>query len=156
MDQSLLYRMLEGDEEATALFGNAENCAVIDGRDGPAEIVAAIAAFLPAGYLILGRVTPGSCELQIGGGSTVTVPLSARATQENLLLSISQAMEPAFELRQFRPCDGDGYSIFIAPCAVWSGIERTHPEATEALFLTARRLAAYWSKSYLARLFDKP
>jgi len=156
MNPSLLSRVLQGDEEAIALFGEADHCAVIDWHDGPAEIVAAIAAFLPEGHLSLGRVTPTSCELVVSGKPGVSVPLSAKATQENLLLGIDQAIRPAYELRQFRPCDGDGYSMFVAPASVWSEIERTRPEATERLFLSARRLAAYWSKPYLARMFSKP
>ena len=38
----------------------------------------------------------------------------------------------------------------------WSDIERANPQATEELFLSTRRLAAYWGKSYFARMFSKP
>ena len=156
MNQPLLHRVLEGDEEATALFGEADNCAVIDWRDGPPEIVAAIAGFLPDGYLTLGVVSTASCELLVRDRPPVAAPLSPTATQENFLLSINQAIQPEYELRQFRPFDGDSYSIFVALRSVWSEIERANPQATEDLFLSARRLAVYWSKSYLARMFSKP
>jgi hypothetical protein len=156
MNQPLLHRVLEGDEEAIALFGDAENCAVIDWRDGPAEIVAAIAAFLPDGYLTIGPVTTSSCELLVRDKPPVAAPLSSEATQENLLLSINYAIQPEYELRQFRPLDGDSYSIFVASRSVWSDIERANPQATEELFLSTPRLAAYWGKSYFARMFSKP
>lgn len=152
----LLSRVLEGDEEAIAQFGEADHCAVIDGHDGPAEIVATVAAFLPDGHLALGRVTSASCEFVVSGKPGFVVPLSPRATQENLLLGIDRAIRPEYGLRQFRPIDGDGYSIFVAPMSVWSQLERVHPEATERFFLGAQRLAAYWSKPYLARVFSKP
>jgi hypothetical protein len=156
MNQPLLHRVLEGDEAAAALFGEADNCAVIDWRDGPSEIVAAIAAFLPEGYLTSGRVTTASCELLVRDRQPVVASLSPKATQENLLLSINQAIQPEYELRQFRPLDGDSYSIFVAPRSVWSEIDQANPQATEDLFLSARRLAAYWGKSYLARMLSKP
>ncbi|MCS3747140.1 hypothetical protein FHY18_002736 [Xanthomonas arboricola] len=155
MKQPLLHRVLEGDEEAIALFGGAENCAVIDWRDGPAEIVAAIAAFLPDGYLTIGSVTTSSCELLVRDKSPVTAPLSSKAIQENLLFSINHAIQPEYEARQFPPLDGDSYSIFVASRSVWSDIERGNPEATEELFLSTRRLAAYWGKSYFARMLSK-
>ena len=156
MSQSLLHRVIEGDDEAIALFGEATNCAVIDWRDEPHEIVTAIAAFLPDGYLALGRVSAARCELLVRDKPPIAVPISANATQENLLLSINQAIQPKYELRQFCPFDGDSYSIFVAPQSVWSELERTNSQATEKLFLSAQRLAAYWSKSYLARMFSKP
>lgn len=156
MNQHLLQRVLEGDEEAVALFGAAENCAVIDWRDGPTEIVANIAAFLPEGYLTLGCVTATSCELLVRDKAPVAVSLSPKAKQENFLLKINHAVQPEYELRQFRPVDGDSYSIFVAPRSVWSDIERDNPQATESLFLSAHRLAAYWGKSYFVRMFSKP
>jgi hypothetical protein len=156
MNQALLQRVLEGDEDAQARFGESDHCAVIDWRDGPAEIVKAVAAFLPQGYLAPGRLTQQACELLVQGKAPVVVPLPPKATQERLLLAISDAIGPEFELRQFTPMDGDGYSVFVGPRAVWSAIGSTHPEATERLFLDARRLAAYWSKGYLGRLFSKP
>jgi hypothetical protein len=129
---------------------------VIDWRDGAAEVVAAVAAFLPKGHLTLGRLTGQTCELMVQGKATAVVPLSPEATQENLLLSINNAIAPEFELRQFKPMDGDSYSVFVAPRSEWSSMESAHPQATELLFLSAQRLAAYWSKSYLSRLFSKP
>ncbi|MBD9480575.1 hypothetical protein [Pseudoxanthomonas sp. PXM02] len=156
MKKSLLHRVLEGNEEAIAMFGEADNCAVIDWKAGPLDIVEAIADFLPDGYLTLGRVTATSCELMVTGKRPFCAQILSRATQENLLLSINQAVQPEYELRQFRPSYGDGYSLYVAPRSVWSEIERSNPEASESLFLSAPRLAAYWSKSYLVRMFSKP
>jgi len=156
MDQMLLQRVLEGDQAAQMLFGESDHCAVIDWRDGAAEVVDAVAAFLPEGYLALGQLTERTCELIVQGRSPVLVELSPTATQEKLLLSICNTIAPDYELRQFRPMDGDSYSVFVAPHSVWVGIESGHPEAAERLFLSAQRLAAYWSKGFLARVFSKP
>jgi len=78
------------------------------------------------------------------------------AKQEELLVQLNSVLSPDFELRQFRPVDGDGYAILVAPRATWSEMERTYPEATERLFLTTERLATFWRKGYIARLFSKP
>lgn len=156
MDTSLLYRVLEGDALAAEEFGEADTCAVVDWRDGPRGIVAALAAFLPDGYLAVGRVDASGCQILVHGKPPVTVPLPANATQEHLLAGIDRALAPAYGLRQFRPVDGDGYAIYVAPGPVWSEIERAYPQATERFFLSAERLAAYWSKGYWRRLFGKP
>lgn len=156
MDTSLLYRLLEGDASAAEAFGEANTCAVIDWRDGAREIVVAIAEFLPDGTLAVGHVDASGCEILVHGKPPVTVPLPANATQEHLLAGIDRALAPAYGLRQFRPVDGDGYAIYVAPGPVWSEIERAYPQATERFFLSAERLAAYWSKGYWRRLFGKP
>lgn len=137
-------------------FGGADHCAVIDWRDGPVQVVDAIAFFLPNGYLSQRKLSEQTYEIIVRGRPPVLTALSPTATQEHLLLSISDAIAPEYELRQYRPIDGDGYSIFVAPQSVWTRIEGEHRDATERLFLNARRLAAYWSKGYLARLFSKP
>jgi hypothetical protein len=156
MISAFLQRVLQGDEEAIASFGEAEHCAGIDWRDRPTEIVSAIAAFLPTGYLVAEDRGDSTYGVVVHEEPPRSVLVSWPTKQEDLLARINAILSPDFELRQFRPFDGDGYSLFVAPRAVWSEIERTHPEATERLFLTADRLAAYWRKGYLARLFSKP
>ncbi|WP_446809108.1 hypothetical protein ACH50O_17895 [Methylomonas sp. 2BW1-5-20] len=156
MNQTLLQRVLDGDQTAQTQFGEAEHCVVIDWRDGPAEVVEAIAAFLPTGYLALGTLSEQTCELIVQGRPPVLVEISPNAMQEKLLLCISNAIAPEYEIRQYRPMDGDGYSVFVAPQSVWANIESAHPKAVQRLFLSAQRLAAYWSKGYLARVFSKP
>ena len=156
MSQALLQRVLAGEQEAQVQFGEARHCAVIDWRDGPREIVDVVAAFLPDGFLILGALSGDSCEFVVPGRKPVCFHLSRRAKQENLIFAINEAIKPDYEIRQYRPNDGDGYSLFVAPQAVWSGLENADPEAIERLFLNAQRLAEYWSKGYMARLFSKP
>jgi hypothetical protein len=156
MDRALLNRVLLGDENAIADFGESEHCAVIDWRDGLAEIVAAVAPFLPAGHMALGRLAASEAEIVVAGRAPIPIALSPRPAQESLLLSVNKALQPDFELRQFRPVDGDGYALFVAPRSLWSEAERSHPQAIEKLFLSVERLSAYWSKSYLARLFTNP
>lgn len=153
MDRVLLERVLQGDIESVALFGRADHCAVVDWRDGLTEIVTAVAAFLPAGYLHIGGAG-GGIRLVVQG--TPNLPPVRSAKQEGLLLQVNRALEPEFELRQFRPADGDSYSIFVAPASFWQEIDRTHPEASEHYFLPMERLAAFWSKSYLGRLLSRP
>ena len=156
MNRALLDGVLHGGVDAFAAFGDAEHCAVIDWRDGPAEIVAAVASFLPPNHLTLGRHSETECELVVTAKAPKSVLLSPAAKQEMLLLAINEALQPEFELRQFRPFDGDGYSIFVAPRSVWSEIQRAQPQAVDRLFLTMERLAAYWRRGYFARLFSKP
>jgi hypothetical protein len=154
MDRALLERVLQGDPESVVLFGEAEHCAVVDWRDGFPQIVAAVAAFLPAGHLHIGGVIGGDNAVTVKGKPSLAPPQSTK--QEALLLHINQALRPDFELRQFRPADGDSYSIFVAPESVWQEIDRSHPKASEKYFLSIERLAAFWSKSYFARMFSKP
>lgn len=137
-------------------FGEADHCAVIDWRDGPVEVVDAVAFFLPNGYLSHRKLSEQAYEIIVQGRPPVLTELSPKATQEKLLLSICNAIAPEYELRQYRPMDGDSYSVFVAPRSVWASMEGQHRDATERLFLNAARLAAYWSKGYLARLFSKP
>jgi hypothetical protein len=156
MQQMLLQRVLDGDKSAEIQFGESEYCAIIDWRDGAQEIVEAVASFLPDGYLEIGQVTEQACELIVGGKSPVLAELSPTATQERLLLSISNAIAPNYELRQFRPMDGDSYSIFVASSSVWADMDSKNPQAAERVFLSAKRLAAYWSKGFISRMFSRP
>lgn len=84
MNRAFLQRVLEGDHEAQALFGEAENCAVIDWRDGAAEVVTAIAAFLPKGQL-----TPMD-------GDSYSVFVAPRSMWSNIESAHRQATERLF------------------------------------------------------------
>jgi len=155
MNQALLQRVLEGDQSAIEQFAESDNCAVIDWRDGLPDLVAAVEPFLPEGYL---RLEPkgGEFLLHAGGRDPQAVEVRAQRRQEDLIASLNRALLPDFELRQFTPIGGDGYSLFVAPATVWQDIERSHAIAVQRCFLSAERLAAYWRKGYLARLFSKP
>jgi hypothetical protein len=155
MNRALLNRVLRGDADAIEQFGESDHCAVVDWKDGLEEIVDAVADFLPSGHL---RVEANSGERQRvvrADGVAVEAP-SEPVRQEELLAAVNRALVPQFELRRFRPVDGDGYSLFVAPAELWTELERVHPEATERYFLEVARLAAYWKKSLVGRLFSKP
>lgn len=156
MNNKLLTQMLDGDEEAIEQFGESDNCAVIDWRDGLPELVSAVEPFLPKEHLRLEQIDEVSFQLYAGSGAPQAINVTASVKQEDLIEFLNQALMPNFELRQFTPNDGDGYSLYIAPSTVWHEIERTHPDAVGEYFLSAERLAAYWRKSYFARLFSKP
>jgi hypothetical protein len=156
MNRTLLNRVIAGDQEAVAGFGEAEHCAVIDWRDDFDEIVAAVAPFLPEGYVTVRHDGEDACQLLVRGKAPGPISLSPGVRQETHFQSINDALKPEFELRQFRPFDGDSYSLFVAPSSLWSEIEAAHPHAVERLFLPIDRLVAYRRKGYLARLFSKP
>lgn len=155
MDRALLARVLQGDEDAIARFGESDHCAVVDWRDDLPAIVEAVAPFLPNGYLRL-EATPGLPPSLIAGGRPPQqVPASA-TRQEDLISAVNRSLHPEFELRRFRPIDGDGYSLFVAPAKLWAELDRTSPAETERYFLGAERLAKYWRKGFFARLLSKP
>ena len=156
MNQALLSRVLQDDPEAIAAFGESDHCAVIDWRDGLAEIVGAVSAFLPDHYLAVEQLPDHQYNLLAGGRPPAPVSVLPNVKQVALISAVNEAIQPEFELRQFTPFDGDSYSLFVAPRVVWSAMERDHPKSTERLFLSAARLASYWSKSYLSRIFSKP
>jgi len=156
MNNELLARLLEGDEEAIDQFGESDNCAVIDWRDGFPELISAVEPFLPKGHLQLEQIDEVTFQLYAGSNGPQAINVTANVKQEALIELLNRALMPDFELRQFTPNDGDGYSLYVAPSTVWQEIKRTHPDAVEEYFLSAERLAAYWRKSYLARLFSKP
>jgi hypothetical protein len=155
MDRALLGRVLQGDEEAIARFGESDHCAVIDWRDGLPGIVQAVAPFLPEDYLRLEEPAGLQPRLVAGGRPPQEVPAAANR-QEDLISAVNRALLPEFELHRFRPIDGDGYSLFVAPADLWAELERSSPDATERYFLGAERLAAYWRKGFFARLLTKP
>ncbi len=155
MNRALLNRVLKGEAEAIEQFGEADHCAVVDWKDDLEAIVGAVAAFIPSGFLQVQPLSAGGQQLVLADGTKIDAPPSP-VRQEELIALVNRAIAPQFELRRFRPVDGDGYSLFVAPADVWSELERTHPEATERYFLGAERLAAFWRKGFVGRLFSKP
>lgn len=155
MNRALLIRVLKGDAEAVEQFGDSDHCAVVDWKDDLQAIVAAVAEFVPSGFLRIDA--PGSNGQRIvrADGKAIECP-SAPVRQEELIALVNRALAPQFELRRYRPVDGDGYSLFVASADLWSELERDHPEATARYFLGAERLAAYWRKGFVGRLFSKP
>lgn len=156
MIPALLQRALQGDAEAIASCGEPGHCAVIDWRDGFPEIVTTISAFLPQAFLTVEDQGDSSYRLSARSQPPRSVLIPARSRQEDLLAQIDSVTRPDFELRQFKPVDGDGYALLVAPSAIWSEMESAYPEATERLFLTADRLAAFRRKGFFARLFSRP
>jgi hypothetical protein len=155
MKTDIIQTLLRGDEEAILGLGESDICAVVDWRDGAEEIFTAIAEFLPDGFLAAIPSEDGLMTISASGGPTleVNVPLNK---QEPFIDSINRILSPDYEIRQFRPCDGDGYSLLVRPASWWSQFDEKHPEIAEKYFLSTKRLAAYWSKNYFARLLSKP
>lgn len=156
MSLPLLKRVLSGDSDAIAEFGDGDNCAIIDWRAGLPEIAEEIAAKLPDGYFNVVSATPETLVVDVGSRKQQIVSASRETKQEELLVRFDELLRPDYEMRQFRPFDGDSYSIYIAECAVWARFEQSDAKALESCFLSMPRLAAYWKKSYFARLFSKP
>jgi hypothetical protein len=156
MSLPLLRRVLTGDADAIGAFGDGEICAVIDWRAGLPEMAEEIAAKLPDGHFTIVSATAEELRVQIGSRGQQTVPVGPEAKQEELLLRLDGLLHPEYEMRQFRPFDGDSYSLYIAEAKTWAALQHESGEALEKYFLTIPRLAAYRKKSYFARLFSKP
>ena len=120
------------------------------------EIVEEIAAKLPEGHFKVVRSTAEEVVVHVGSRTEEALAVELDAKQEDVLLRLDRLLHPEYEMRQFRPFDGDSYSIYIAEVETWTAIERESGKAVEKYFLTIPRLAAYWKKSYLARLFSSP
>ena len=155
MNRALLNRVLKGDAEAVEQFGESDHCAVVDWKDDLEAIVVAVSEFVPTGCLRIESPGSDGQRLVHADGKVIESP-SAPVRQEELIALVNRALAPQFELRRYRPVDGDGYALFVAPAELWSELERNHPEATERYFLGAERLAAYWRKGFVGRLFSKP
>jgi hypothetical protein len=156
MSLPLLRRVLSGDADAIAEFGDADYCAIVDWRAGLPEMADEIAAKLPGGYFKILSSTPNELVVEVGSRPKEIVSTSTETKQEELLLRLDRLLHPEYEIRQFRPFDGDSYSLYIAASPTWSSLEQTDAKALENYFLTMPRLAAYWKKGYFARLFSKP
>ena len=155
MKNDIIKTLLRRDEEEILRLGESDICAVVDWRDGAEEIFAAVAEFLPDGFLAALPSKDGLLTISANSGANleVTVPLKK---QEPFIDSLNRVLSPDYEIRQFRPCDGDGYSLLVRPASWWSQFDEKHPEIAEKYFLSTKRLAAYWSKNYFARLLSNP
>jgi hypothetical protein len=156
MPKTLFSGLISDDGEAVAAFGESDNCVVVDWRDGPDEIFEAVTPFLPQGYFRVGRRGSTEWVVQAGERPAHTVEFFKGSRQEEFLVALNQVLAPDFELWQYTPANGDGYSLFLAPSAWWRSFAAEHPRVLAKYFLSANRLAAYMRKSYFARLFSKP
>lgn len=153
MNRDILNKVLDGDQEAITTFGGCDHCVVVDWRDQADDVVSAFAAFLPGKKLLVDEIDEGSYRIYYGERSADS---ASGLRHEELFLLINSLLAPAFEARQFRPFDGDSYSLYLASTQLWKELEEERPEAVDKYFLSMERLAAYWRKSYWARLFSKP
>jgi len=156
MSLQLLRRVLAGDSEAIAEFGDGDNCAIIDWRARLPEIADEVAAKLPDGYFKILSSTPEEVVVEVGSTAREVISAAEGTKQEELLVLVDRLLYPEYEMRQFRPFDGDSYSIYIADSATWAKLEQSDAKALEKYFLSMPRLAAYWKKGYFARLFTNP
>ena len=156
MPSTLLQRVLSGDTEAIVAFAMPESCVVVDWRDRLPEILDSVAELLPPDYLRVVSEDQASMVVQVAGREPQTLSWEPKTKQEQLLLVVNRLLAPAYEMRSFRPVNGDAYALYLAPSSLWRSIEASHPEATERYFLSMERLAAFWGKSYFTRLFSKP
>lgn len=153
MDRALLNRVLEGDPIAAEQFGESDHCAVVDWKDGLEKIIAALADFLPSDHLRIEVFEGTRKKIVRADGMTIEMP-STSIKQEEIVALVNRVLAPRFEIRRFRPIDGDGYSLFVAPAELWAELEFEHPKETERYFMSAERLATYWRKSFVGRLFS--
>jgi hypothetical protein len=156
MDDTLISGLVSDDEEAVAAFGESDSCVVVDWRDGAEEIFEAVVPFLPSGYLRIESRSSTEWAVQAGSRPECIVLFLSDTKQEDFFVSLNQVLAPDYELWQYTPFIGDGYSLLLAPCAWWQAFSHEHPRVLAKYFLSANRLAAYMRKSYFARLFSKP
>lgn len=154
--ETLFSGLISGDEEAVAAFGESDNCVVVDWRDGAEEIFEALMPFLPQDYLRVAKLRNTEWTVQAGDRPPRTIKFSRYTKQEEIFVVLNEVFAPDYELRQYIPADGDGYSLFLAPTAWWQSFADKHPRTLAKYFLSTNRLAAYWRKGYLARLLSKP
>lgn len=156
MNDALIAGLFSDDENAIAAFGESDICVVIDWRDGAEEILDAIMPFLPRDYLAAERQGDTEWVIQAGARAAQTVEYGPETKQEAFFVVLNELLAPEFELRQYRPVNGDGYALYLAPKEWWNSFATAHPKVMEKYFLAAERLAAYMKKSYFMRLFSKP
>lgn len=156
MNESFISGLVAEDEEAIASFGESDNCVVVDWRDGAEEIFEAVIAFLPKEYLIIEKKGDAEWAVKAGGRSPKSVEYRKDTRQEDFFVALNETLVPDFELRQYTPADGDGYSLYLASCTWWKSASDEHPTVVEKYFMPVERLARYMRKGYWARLFSKP
>lgn len=154
--ETLIAGLIAGNQEAVDTFGESHICVVVDWRDGAAEILEALTPFLPPGYLQFKKRGRTKWVVQAGDRPPRTIEFTKDTKQERFFVALNQLLAPDFELWRYTPMDGDGYSLYLAPAAWWRTFADQHPKALAKYFVSVERLAAYWQKSYLARLFSKP
>jgi hypothetical protein len=153
-DDSLLESLIAGDEEAIDQFGECENCVVTDWKDGADDILGAVALFLPDDYWKIEKLSDSEWRIQVAGRDPQILPF-VLYKQEDFFVALNRVLAPDYELRQFTPCDGDGYSLFLRPVGWWRDFDAKHPDIAQKYFLTTERLAAFLKKSFFRRLFSK-
>ena len=154
--EALISGLISDNEEAVAAFGESDTCVVVDWRDGAEEIFEAVTPFLPQGYLRVEQRGGIAWTVHAGDRPARTVESTQTTKQEEFFVALNDVLAPDFELRQYTPVNGDGYSLFLASSAWWQSFAAEHPKVLAKYFLSADRLAAYWRKNFLARLFSKP
>jgi len=155
-NERLISGLISDNEEAVAAFGESDNCIVVDWRDGAEEIFEALTPFLPQGYLRVEKLGSTEWTVQAGNRPPRAIEFSKNTKKEEFFVALNEALVPDFELWQYTPVDGDGYSLFLAPTAWWQSLAEKHPRTLAKYFHSTNRLAAYWRKSYLARLLSNP
>lgn len=151
MNEALIAGLVSDDENAVAAFGESDICVVIDWRDGAEEILDAVMPFLPQDYLAAERQGDTEWVILAGARAAQTVEYGPETRQEAFFVVLNELLAPEFELRQYRPVNGDGYALYLAPKKWWNSFATAHPKVVEKYFLPAERLAAYMRKSYFKR-----
>lgn len=151
----ILDVLKSGDEERILRIGESDVCAVVDWRNRPEEVMEILGEFLPTGYLTWELEHEDKIRVMAGGRPPVAISWTSKKF-EACLDAVNRALAPDFEMRQFRPCEGDGYSLLIETSAWWLDVTVREPDLIERYFLPLDRLAAYWGKSYFLRLISKP
>ena len=155
MKIDVLEELASADEDRVLRVGEPDVCAIVDWRDGAKEVIDAVAEFLPPDFLSWEVVDSLTIRVCAEGRPSKEIRLENQK-QEPFINDLNEVISPEFEIRQFRPCDGDGYSLLVRPTAWWREVTTQHPELIEQNFLTTERLAVFWNKSYFGRLFSKP
>jgi hypothetical protein len=156
MNNTLITGLISDNEDAIAAFGESDNCVVVDWRDGVEEIFEAIVPFLPAGHLRIENHNSTEWRVQVGNRSEHVILFAPGSRHEDFFVSLNQVLAPDYELWQYTPVNGDGYSLFLAPSSWWKSFATEHPGVLAKYFLSVNRLAAYMRKNYFVRLFSKP
>jgi hypothetical protein len=155
MDDSLVEKLVVGDTEAVEQFGECTNCVVTDWKNDAEDIFGAVSLFLPENYWKIEQFGDSEWCVQVSGRDPQVLAFTLYK-QEDFFVALNRVMAPDFELRQYRPADGDGYSLFLRPVSWWLDFSSKHPALAERYFLTTDRLAAFWKKNFFQRLFSKP
>ena len=156
MIDTLITGLISDNEEVIAAFGESDNCIVIDWRDGPEEIFEALIPFLPSGYLRIENRSSTEWLVQTENQPERIVLVAPETKHEDFFVSLNQVLAPDYELWQYTPVNGDGYSLYLAPSPWWKSFAAEHPGVLAKYFLSLNRLAAYMKKRYFVRLFSRP